>query len=950
MKISNAFRSIPFYSLNDALNADEVARQISFMQEEGMGGCFLHARGGLRTKYMSEEWFSVIESAIKHAEKIGFDIWLYDENGWPSGFADGKLFTEEFYVKHLSMQKRDSFDTTAYCVFAEVNGEIKRVDGDCGAEVYYCIFIRSNNSYVDVMNPALTDAFIKLVYDEYYSRFGKYFGTVIKGFFTDEPQYSGNGYPISSVSEAEFKKAYGYDMRDNLICLYLDTPKSTKFRHDYRLLCSRLFTENYTKRLYDWCEAHGCMFTGHTIDELTLFGQVRWNGGAMRFYEYEHVPGIDHLSRNVDFKLHFKQLSSVAEQLGKKRCITETFGASGHYSEPRDFKWIADMQFVGGVNLICQHLFPYSVRGIRKRDWPPFFSHHTSWINDSRSFNDRFAKIGQIVSEHPEKIETLLLHPIESCYLDFDLSNPKACQDREANFYYYVDRVVRRQVPHHFGDEVLMRKYAKVEDGTIKMGRYSYKNVIVSDQINISRSTYDMLREYIRQGGKIYVQREDFPLYVDGEKCDEKISSTATLDEILATSLVKVKEGESDIYSRRCGDYFYLVNTSTTTTAYATYVVKDAERVAEYDLLTDGETAMEYRLEGGSLVFSVSLPPRESTMLRFNSPVTPKPRVGLGTILNVTDKVQPIGVKDNYLLMDKFSYSTDGKTYEDVKAIYDIANKFMRERYDGDLYLKRTFKCVGEVGRVELLIEENDTLSVIFNGERVECKYVDDIYNVYDLTGKVKEGDNELVVKIRHYLSENVYKVMYDDSVLETLRNNLTLDTELENMFLRGDFAVHSENKLECDRFNRFDDTLYIGADKSVDIQNVTRDVYPFIKDKFVAKLDFVADDVDYSIAIDHTFDALTVKVNGKRYDMVVTDKADVSDAMRVGTNEIVFEFSPSSQLYYGPHRRDDISFPTCGPYSFGYEAISKRTVQMSEDIYTKKQGINGIYLIKNVR
>ena len=950
MKISNAFRSIPFYSLNDALNADEVTRQISFMQKEGMGGCFLHARGGLRTEYMSEEWFSIIESAIKHAEKIGFDIWLYDENGWPSGFADGKLFTEEFYIRHLSMEKKNAFDATAYCVFAEVDGEIVRVDGECGKNEYYCIFINSNSSYVDVMNPALTDAFIDIVYEEYYKRFGKYFGTVVKGFFTDEPQWSGRGYPISTVSEVEFKKAYGYDMRDNLICLYLDTPKSTKFRHDYRLLCSRLFTENFTKRLYDWCEAHGCMFTGHTIDELTFFGQVRWNGGAMRFYEYQHIPGIDHLLRIVDHRLHFKQLSSVAEQMGRKQCITETFGGSGHYSEPKDFKWIADMQFVGGVNLICQHLFPYSVRGIRKRDWPPFFSHHTSWILDSKTFNDRFAKLGQIISEYPEKIETLLLHPIESCYLDFDLSNPKACQDREANFYYYVDRVVRRQVPHHFGDEVLMRKYAKVEDGAIKIGRYAYKHVIVSDQINISRSTFDILSEFISQGGKIFIQRDDFPLYVDGEECKEKLKSTATLEEILSESPVKVKEGECDIYSRRCGDYFYVVNTSKTTTAYATYVIKDAHKVAEYDLLSDSETACDYRIEGGSLVFNVSLPPRESALYRLNSPVVANPRVGLGTTVNLVDKLETVGVKNNYLMMDKFSYSTDGVRYFGPKAVYEIANEFMRARYEGDLYLKKTVKCDGEVGRVELLVEENDTLKVFFDGEQIASKCVDDIYNVYDLTGKMTSGEHEITVKIRHYLSENVYEVMYGENVLETLRNKLTLDTELENMFLRGDFGVHSETKLECDKFNKFDDTLYISTDKSVDLANVTRSVYPFIKDKFVTRLSLDLQDNDYSIAVDHTFDSASVMVNGVRYDLVVVDRADVSGAMKTGKNEIVFEFSPSSQMYYGPHRREDISDVVCSPRFFGYEAISGTSMEMVDNIYLKKQGINGIYLIKNVR
>ncbi len=940
--------SIPFYSLNDKLDTDEMTRQILFMKEKGMGGFFLHARGGLRTEYMSDEWFNAMEAAILVAEREGMDVWFYDENGWPSGFANGECLLPEFYISYLTMQKKDSFDESAYAVFAGQDNDLVRVTEAGEYTEFYCVYRNYNPFYVDLLNPALTDKFIEVCHEKYYARFAKYFGNVVKGFFTDEPQYSTAGYPISSVSEKEFEKAYGYSMKDNVISLFVETPNCYAFRYDYRALTNRLFMENYTKKLYDWCTAHNCMLTGHTIDETTLFGQMRWNGGAMRFYEFEHIPGIDHLSRDIESEVPFKQLSSVAEQLGKKHCITETFGASGHYSEPKDFKFIADMQYVAGVNLVCQHLFPYSVRGIRKRDWPPYFSHHTSWNTASETFYDRLTKIGWVLSNYPEKIETLLLHPIESCFLDFSLMDGSPCHNRQANFEATVREVVRHQLPHHFGDEVIMRKYGKVENGVIKIGDYEYKNVIITDQINISKSTHEMLTEYVRQGGKIFVERDDFPLYVDGRPCADKIKSNITLDEIFATSPVKVKEGCSDIRSRRCGDYFYTVNANKTAPTYSTYIIDGARSVCEWDPVTDKETAVDYKIEDGKLVFSVALDPRQSVVYKFNSEKTPDLRVKAGTTINIRDRIEIKGVEKNYLLIDKFLYSFDGEVYFGPKAIYDIANELMRERFVGDFYLKKYFLYDSQKGS-ELLIEENDSAEVYLNGAKIEKSYKEDVFDVYNLDGNLIWGDNVLIVKMHHYQSDYVYEVLYGGA-LETLKNNLVLDTELENMFIRGDFAVRRGSEIKCDRFNEFADDLWISTSYDYDKTNVTKNSYPFIKDKFVAELGLEIKETDYSISVDHSFDALRMIVNGQTFDLINEDKADISSALKEGANKIVFEFFPTSQLFYGPHRRDDISNPVCSPSCFGYEAVSGRTIKMVEHIYTKKQGINGIYLIKNVR
>ena len=68
----------------------ETRRQIAEMDRAGIGGYFMHARGGLQTAYMGEEWMANIAAGIDEGRQRGMGAWAYDENGWPSGFGDGK--------------------------------------------------------------------------------------------------------------------------------------------------------------------------------------------------------------------------------------------------------------------------------------------------------------------------------------------------------------------------------------------------------------------------------------------------------------------------------------------------------------------------------------------------------------------------------------------------------------------------------------------------------------------------------------------------------------------------------------------------------------------------------------------------------------------------------------------------------------------------------------------
>ena len=107
--LSPSYGSIPFWSWNDKLEESELRRQIRDMKELGMNGFFMHARGGLETEYLSDEWFDCINACVDEARKLGMEAWSYDENGWPCGFAGGKLLEDK--KNHETCLKYEKGDT-----------------------------------------------------------------------------------------------------------------------------------------------------------------------------------------------------------------------------------------------------------------------------------------------------------------------------------------------------------------------------------------------------------------------------------------------------------------------------------------------------------------------------------------------------------------------------------------------------------------------------------------------------------------------------------------------------------------------------------------------------------------------------------------------------------------------------------------------------------------------
>ena len=156
------YRSIPFWSWNDKLETDELRRQINAMHEAGIGGYFMHARGGLLTEYMGDEWFDCVKACIDEGRKLGMHSWAYDENGWPSGFGDGMVNGRglDYQQKYLRLKEvaagEDSPDhVIAY--YAPRTFEI--LDDPAGDEDVICAYFDVNKYYVDTLDGMVIDEF-----------------------------------------------------------------------------------------------------------------------------------------------------------------------------------------------------------------------------------------------------------------------------------------------------------------------------------------------------------------------------------------------------------------------------------------------------------------------------------------------------------------------------------------------------------------------------------------------------------------------------------------------------------------------------------------------------------------------------------------------------------------------------------------------------------------------
>ncbi len=946
-----SYGSIPFWSWNDKLEDGELRRQIRRMKELGMNGFFMHARGGLETEYLSDEWFDAVNACVDEAKKLGMEAWSYDENGWPSGFAGGKLLDDKknFALGLLTEEVSafpDDEDTVAAYTWCDEKGWVwapAAVDG-CGR--YLRIYRQYDNSYVDVLDGEITKEFLRLTHDEYKKACGEDFGGAMPGFFTDEPQYFRWGHTYSNTLPKIFKETYGYEIFPGLPAIFeKDVPGGDKFRYDYYKLIHELFINNWVKLVYEWCQANGVKLTGHAVEESSLGGQMMCIGGVMPFYEYEDIPGIDYLGRGIADDIAPKQLGSVCAQLGRKKALSEMFACCGWDVSPTELKRIADMQYAGGVNLMCQHLYPYSERGQRKRDYPLHYSEHNPWQDQMIPFDWYYNRLGAALSEGEEYAPILVIHPIHGAYMKYKKGSDWL-SEIEGHFFGLSRLLGHNQVPYHYGDENLMKKYAKVYGDKIQVGLCTYDAVVVPFTYTLDHETADMLKEYMANGGKVWLYK-DAPECIDGEKADmDWLKANITWEDLLAKRDARISVNGENVsalrkMTRRLEDgssLIYITNISADEFECVKVGIPGAKTVCEIDLenpdmpvlkAVNGEVCEKC---GGRIVY-LRFEDAQSHLLLVNAadvaleagkPVIPE------QYIPVPDKAAFAKKPENMMILDTAMLSKDGVNYDDALSIYGIKDNLLREQYNGRVWIKYTFTAAEgyKADDLRLVVEPMGQDSVTVNGVEVspskDAWWFDRNFASVNIAPYVKAGVNEVVVALNHYQRDYVYYVLYS-GVSESLRNCLVFDTEIEAAYLVGDFALETAGTFTDDVKNArlYEGDFVLTNQKCcVAIGDVVKDGYPFFGGHMAVKFsyDYKAGDATI-LALTGRFATASVKVNGVAAgDMLFLRHVDLAEYLREGENEIEIDFAGAMRNLMGPHHRHDPEPMGVGPGTFSFE------------------------------
>jgi hypothetical protein len=664
----SVYRSAPLWDWNEEITEEGIDFQMKQFKQAGIGGVFVHPRPGLLTEYLSEEWFSLFDYTVRKGKELDMKVWIYDENSYPSGFAGGHVPAEmpDSYRNgaSLRMYVQDHLDTLpsgdlevilkqAGEEFVDISGRLGEEQGKQGT---YYLFEKAcpgtspwygGFSYVDLLYEGVTEKFMELTMTRGYERNQEDFGKTLMGVFTDEPNLEaamtgGSVMRWTPDLWEAFRERWGYDLKVRLPSLVEETGDWKKVRHDYYELLLELFIDRWALPWSRYCDENKLDWTGHYWEHGWPVPTDGFDEAA--FYIWHQMPGVDMLGNRLDSAglggqfgndRAVRELRSAANQAGRRRTLSETYGGGGWEMDFEEQKRLADWQCVLGVNFVNQHLSYYSLNGVRKFDYPPSFSYHEPWWESYRLLGDYIGRISMAMSAGDQINRTLVLQPNTTAWMYFSrkVRNPEIYGIRNG-FKHFVYRMEQQHLEYDLGSEYVLRTLGKVKGDRLSVGERDYSLVVIPAEMeNLDRFTLDLLDFYLEKGGKVLSFGGKL-IRVDGKESEEgsvlasrypdqwyeagDLEDPAALNLLRQEDFSMTEENPNGMlyHQRRVledGQLLFVVNSHKSRKAAAT-VVLEGKHVLRLDPVTGREYLFPCEREAGNVRFRVDLEPAGSAL------------------------------------------------------------------------------------------------------------------------------------------------------------------------------------------------------------------------------------------------------------------------------------------------------------------------------------------------
>ena len=947
------YRSAPLWVWNNDVTKEDIDRTLHSYKEAGMGGVFVHPRPGLITDYLSPKWFELVKYSRDVAKQLGMKLWIYDENSYPSGFAGGLVQQQmpESYNQGFSLSPREMSKLSigenqgVKYVFKNVDGKWQDITATAlqenGSTGKYVVFTlrdtrKRSNEYVDLLVKGVTEKFIDITFPGYKKAIGEDFGKTVPGTFTDEPHIVGLGqgtFLWSPDLASWFKKLYGYDLESNMISVLEETGNWRKVRHDYYSTILDMFINRWSIPMAKYCKENNLIFTGHYWEH----GWPELTDGPdnMAMYAYHDMPAIDLLYNSQIVRpdqfgnvRSVKELASVANQFGRERTLSETYGGSGWDLRFDEMKRNGDWEYTLGVNFMNQHHAFVSMMGDRKHDYPPSFGTFEPYWKQYRYQADYFGRLSAALSSGVQKNRILVLEPTTTAWMYYSPvkdKRPKRFDDINPAFRKLLDNFEQSQVEYDLGCENIIRDWGKVQGDKFRVNQRIYDLVIIPDVMdNIDKATFKLLKKYVANGGKV-IQFGEGAKFVDALPSKDLVKLTSDKNWIkkadVSPEVIKEYLLEKDfttnttnpagmLYHMRRqmadGQLLFFSNFSMDNNSAAEVSVKGAS--AEGLCPEKGKTyKIAYKKNGDMISFPVSLYPSGSYMVYVHKDKVVEPaseakeplrtavegsktiitalgpnilnqdylklKIGNGTEKDMYFSFASDSVFRNFGFPDKNPWRNQQRIAEYTYTMTKDKEYKMGDRFEVAYNLE--VGASTNLSGIKLVVERPWLYMVTLNGKGIHpeigATWLDPSFDVFNVEKLLKKGNNEL----------------------RLVADPFSVHCEIEPIYLLGDFSLESVKT-----------GWKLAAAKPLTFGPWRAQGMPFFGQSVKYSKTVKADKAGkYEIELPNWFGTVaTVNVNGKEVGIIQAKPYKFSIDLNAGENTIDIVVIGSLNNTFGPH------------------------------------------------
>ncbi|MBD2868499.1 hypothetical protein IDH41_07915 [Paenibacillus sp. IB182493] len=373
---------------------------------------------GDRPVFMSEEWWTLFEVALREAERLGMRLWFYDQIGFSGANKLARLVAEN--PEYAGYQLRRFAASEALPPGSQLLLE---------SGGYRYAAVRQGFNWLD---PLASAALLGRVHGELEKRFPGDLGRTIAGSFQDELP----PLPLWSPDvPAVYGERYGENLLDALPALFDDIPGAADVRRRVYAIAAELAERAFFIPLGDWHRKYGMLIgcdqagQGRRAD---IHGAQRLYLDYFRTHRWYNAPGAD---MDGDSKAH----SSIVHLNGGSRVWLEAFHSSGWGGTIEEtMHWLVPW-LQSGVTLFSPHAVYYSTRGGWWEWAPPDTGWRQPYFEHYGIFADTVSRVCRLLSEGTHAADIAVHYPSFAAlgYLSLDdvkpREHPMAASNRDPN-------------------------------------------------------------------------------------------------------------------------------------------------------------------------------------------------------------------------------------------------------------------------------------------------------------------------------------------------------------------------------------------------------------------------------------------------------------------------------------------------------------------------------------